>query len=115
MIRSVWNLKGCVRMSEIRLLVLFGGVSPEHEVSLRSAESILSTLNKTRYRVFPVGITIEGNWLLYQCQDYSRLPRNTWQELSWGKRRGWLHPGPGTAGRDSRCGLRCGSLCHQYG
>lgn len=75
-------MKGCVRMSEIRLLVLFGGVSPEHEVSLRSAESILSTLNKTRYRVFPVGITKEGKWLLYQSQDYSRLPRNTWQELT---------------------------------
>ena len=67
-------------MQSIRLLVLFGGVSPEHEVSLRSAESILSTLRKDRYRIFPVGITKEGKWYYFGDTDYSRLPANTWQE-----------------------------------
>ena len=69
-------------MQSIRLLVLFGGVSPEHEVSLRSAESILSTLNQDRYRVFPVGITKEGQWFYFPSSDYSRLPANTWREAS---------------------------------
>lgn len=67
-------------MNSIRLLVLFGGVSPEHEVSLRSAESILSTLRRERYHVFPVGITKEGQWFYFGSRDYSLLPNNTWRE-----------------------------------
>ncbi len=48
---------------KIRLLVLFGGRSGEHEVSLQSARSVLRVLDADRYRVFPVGITREGRWL----------------------------------------------------
>ncbi|MBQ2509981.1 MAG: hypothetical protein II529_04060, partial [Erysipelotrichaceae bacterium] len=45
--------------------VLFGGVSPEHEVSLRSAECILNNIDRERNRVFAVGITRKGEWILY--------------------------------------------------
>ncbi len=45
--------------------MLFGGVSPEHEVSLRSAESVLNNLDKEKYNIFPVGITKTGEWILY--------------------------------------------------
>lgn len=62
------------------LLVLFGGVSPEHEVSLRSAEFILNHIDREKYKVYPVGITKEGAWKYYPHSDFSRLPQNTWQQ-----------------------------------
>jgi D-alanine-D-alanine ligase len=45
------------------LAILFGGRSGEHEVSLMSARSILSVLDRTRYTVIEVGITHDGTWL----------------------------------------------------
>ena len=42
------------------VLVLFGGVSPEHAVSLVSAEAVLRNLNKENRRILPVGITAAG-------------------------------------------------------
>lgn len=48
---------------KIRVGVVFGGRSGEHEVSLRSAESILKALDKKKYDVVPIGITKQGNWL----------------------------------------------------
>jgi D-alanine-D-alanine ligase len=47
----------------IRVGVIFGGRSGEHEVSLRSAESIMRSLDPARYDVVPLGITPEGHWL----------------------------------------------------
>ncbi|MFN0070194.1 MAG: D-alanine--D-alanine ligase family protein [Chloroflexota bacterium] len=47
----------------IRVGVLFGGRSGEHEVSLASAESILRYIDGTKYEVVPIGITREGRWL----------------------------------------------------
>lgn len=46
------------------LLVLFGGVSSEHEVSCVSASSVLKHINKDKYDIYSIGITKEGNWLL---------------------------------------------------
>ncbi len=50
--------------SKIRVGVIFGGRSGEHEVSLRSAESIINAMDKTKYEVVPIGITQEGRWLV---------------------------------------------------
>jgi D-alanine-D-alanine ligase len=47
----------------IRVAVLFGGCSGEHEVSLASARSVMSALDPTKYEIFPVGITPSGRWL----------------------------------------------------
>ena len=58
--------------------ILFGGVSPEHEVSLRSAECILNNIDRARNNVIAVGITRGGQWLRYPGTDYSRLPADTW-------------------------------------
>ena len=63
----------------MNLCVLFGGVSPEHEVSLRSAESILNRLNPDTYHIYPVGITKEGQWIYFAGTDYAMLPEGTWQ------------------------------------
>ncbi len=65
-------------MKKMNVCILFGGMSPEHEVSLRSAESVLNNIDKTQYQVFPVGITREGQWILYGGHDYSELPAKTW-------------------------------------
>jgi D-alanine-D-alanine ligase len=49
---------------KVRVGVIFGGRSGEHEVSLRSAESIINAIDKSKYEVVPVGITKEGRWLV---------------------------------------------------
>ena len=49
--------------AKLRVAVLFGGRSGEHEVSLASAESIMRHLDPARYEVIPIGITREGRWL----------------------------------------------------
>jgi D-alanine-D-alanine ligase len=46
-----------------RVGVIFGGRSGEHEVSLRSAESIIRSLDSSKYDVVPLAITHEGHWL----------------------------------------------------
>lgn len=48
---------------KIRIGVLFGGRSGEHEVSLRSARSVITALDRDRYEVVPIGITKEGRWV----------------------------------------------------
>lgn len=67
-------------MNKINVCVLFGGISPEHEVSLRSAESVLSNMDAEKYNIYPVGITKEGEWILYGDEDYSCLPNGSWME-----------------------------------
>lgn len=50
-------------MKKLRIAVLFGGRSGEHEVSLMSARSVLAALDAERYEVIQIGITLDGNWL----------------------------------------------------
>ncbi|MBA7638309.1 D-alanine--D-alanine ligase [subsurface metagenome] len=47
---------------KIRLLVLFGGVSGEHQVSLVSAKNVISAADRMRYEIIPLLITKEGRW-----------------------------------------------------
>lgn len=47
---------------KLRVAVLFGGRSAEHEVSLVSATSIINALDRKKYEVVPIGITREGSW-----------------------------------------------------
>lgn len=46
--------------------VLFGGISSEHAIALRSVHTVLSNLSTERYEVVPVGITRDGQWLRYR-------------------------------------------------
>ncbi|HUF33979.1 MAG TPA: D-alanine--D-alanine ligase family protein [Acidimicrobiales bacterium] len=48
----------------VRLVVLFGGQSAEHEVSCTSAASVLAAADPDRYDLQPVGITPDGRWVL---------------------------------------------------
>lgn len=62
-----------------KVLVLFGGVSSEHEVSLVSARSVIQNIPRDRYEVLTLGITKQGEWLLYEgCAD--ALPEDKWLE-----------------------------------
>jgi D-alanine-D-alanine ligase len=50
-------------MKKLRVGILFGGRSGEHEVSLLSAASVLNAIDKNKYEVVPIGITKDGRWL----------------------------------------------------
>ena len=94
-------------MKKLSVCVLFGGISPEHEVSLRSAESILNNMDREKYNVFPVGITKEGDWVLYTGTDYSLLPSGQWLNHE-GNRRATISPvrGQGLLSFEGDCVVR---------
>ncbi len=48
---------------KIRIGVLFGGQSGEHEVSLVSASAVMDALDRTKYDTVPIGITKQGRWI----------------------------------------------------
>ena len=73
-------------MAKLNVCVLFGGMSPEHSVSLRSAESVLNNMNTEKYNIFPVGITKDGDWILYGGTDYSALPTGQWLDCPENRR-----------------------------
>ena len=49
---------------KLRVGVVFGGRSGEHEVSLASAASVLAAIDRSRFDVVPIGISREGRWLV---------------------------------------------------
>lgn len=49
--------------NRLQIVVLFGGLSGEHEVSLNSAQSVLQAIDRNRYEVQTIGITQEGSWV----------------------------------------------------
>lgn len=52
-------------MEKLKLGVIFGGMSTEHEVSIVSGTSIIKNLNKTKYEIIPIYLSKEGNWFYY--------------------------------------------------
>lgn len=60
--RDIW--RGVPLSRRLRVAVLFGGRSGEHEVSLMSAESIMRALDPEKYEVIPIGIAKDGRWLI---------------------------------------------------
>lgn len=69
-------------MNKKNICVIFGGMSPEHDISLLSASSIIKNLDPDKYNVLPVGITKKGHW--YYCPDatYECVSDGSWTELS---------------------------------
>ena len=49
---------------KLRVGVIFGGQSGEHEVSLAGAASVLAAIDRERFEAVPIGITREGRWLM---------------------------------------------------
>jgi D-alanine-D-alanine ligase len=78
---------------KLRIGVLFGGQSGEHEVSLVSAAAVLENLDRARYEVVPIGITKQGRWLagpgampaLLAAADRLKLPASGQQPADPGQ------------------------------
>lgn len=68
--------------SKIRVAVLFGGCSGEHEVSLCSAASVMRNLDPDRYDIYPLGITREGKWYWYRGGDMDAVENDAWMEAA---------------------------------
>ncbi len=66
-------------MEKITIGIVFGGRSGEHEVSVRSAKSVIEQIDKNKYKIVPIAITKEGNWL-NPLESLGLLPSPT-QEL----------------------------------
>jgi len=64
-----------------RICVLFGGESTEYEISLRSAYSVITNIDREKYEIITVGITKNGKWYLYSG-DYSNIPDDAWYSNS---------------------------------
>ena len=65
-------------MSKIRVAVIFGGVSSEHDVSLVSATGIISNIPKDKYDIICIGITKKGRWLYYPG-DIQQIATGEWE------------------------------------
>lgn len=71
---------------KIRVGVVMGGRSSEHEVSLRSAQSVIKAIDKERFEVVPIGITKTGKWIFHRdalailmaLADPKMLPSDFW-------------------------------------
>ena len=52
-------------LSKLKVCVIFGGKSPEHDISCISATSVINNLDKDKYKISTIGITKKGEWFLY--------------------------------------------------
>lgn len=65
---------------KMKLLILFGGLSNEHDVSCVSAASIVRNADKEKYELVTVGITRDGRWLLYENPDADKIQSGAWKD-----------------------------------
>lgn len=69
-------------MRKRNICVLFGGMSQEHGKSLCSAEAVLSNLDTEKYHIYPVGITRDGRWYLYDSTDHTKIATGEWEVIA---------------------------------
>src|SRR5438876_1053226 len=67
---------------KIRVAVLYGGRSAEHEVSLQSAKNVIQYLDKSQFEVIPIGIDKQGHWFLGNDVFAKSLEHNKVSQLS---------------------------------
>ncbi len=80
-----------IPQNKLRVGVIFGGRSGEHEVSLNSAQSVMRALDRDKYEVIPIGIDKNGRWLTGNVME-------TLSEGKNGSHHATLLPDPGAAG-----------------
>ncbi len=66
-------------MNKKKIGIIFGGESPEYKVSLESAYSVITSINKEKYDVILIGITRDGNWYKYDGK-IENIKNDTWYE-----------------------------------
>lgn len=64
---------------KMRIAILFGGKSTEHEVSRISAASVLRNINQTKYDIYPIGITKDGKWFEY-TGSIDKIETGEWEK-----------------------------------
>lgn len=74
--------------NKIRVAVLYGGRSAEHEVSLQSATNVIQYLDSTLFEVVPIGIDKQGNWFLGQevfakSLEHKKVPKLNGHNQTW--------------------------------
>ena len=62
-----------------KICVIFGGQSPEHDISRKSVTSVLNNLDKEKYEITMIGITKQGGWYLYDG-DYADIEDGSWEK-----------------------------------
>ena len=70
-------MKGFHKMKK-NLCVIFGGESPEHDISQKSVTSILNNLDSDKYNIYMLGITKDGRWYLF-TGDKSIIGSGAWE------------------------------------
>ena len=68
-------------MAKIRVAVVFGGQSSEHEVSRVSAQSVIENIDRDKFDVEMIGITKEGQWLTYQG-PVNKIGSGEWEAVA---------------------------------
>lgn len=68
-------------MYKLNIAVLYGGSSPEHEISIKSASTIISKMSSEKYNIIPIYITKEGKWLMYEGQMTCQLANIDWERF----------------------------------
>ncbi len=86
------------QINKKKVMLIFGGVSSEHEVSRTSAASVLTHMNMDKYDVIKVGITKEGRWMQTEAEPVD-IENGSWEEHPSNKDV-YLMPGAGFAGLD---------------
>ncbi|MDT7542872.1 MAG: D-alanine-D-alanine ligase [Acidobacteriota bacterium] len=66
---------------KIKIGIIFGGRSGEHEVAVRSARSVIDAIDRAKYEVIPLAITREGRWLS-PAESVALLPAETSRRVS---------------------------------
>lgn len=66
-------------MSKIKVAVIFGGVSSEHDISLISATNVIENMPKDKYQITCIGITKKGRWLYYPG-DVANIASGEWEK-----------------------------------
>lgn len=68
-------------MKKLNVALIFGGKSGEHEVSLSSAASIYTHIDKNKYNVYTIGITKDGKWMYYEGNE-ENIKNGKWIDLA---------------------------------
>ena len=71
--------------------VIFGGKSPEHDISLKSVTSVINNLDKQKYDITKIGITKDGKWYLY-TGDTAKIESGDWEKDAYFLKRAVISP-----------------------
>ena len=80
-------------MNKKTICILFGGMSPEHEVSRASAASVILNIDRDRFNIITIGITSDGRWILTNASA-DKVKNGEW-ESEKGNKEVFLSPSRG--------------------